>query len=141
MSETSELMPLCHKCGSEKTIEETRKYNDEELKVVVCQICRTYDWEVPENASEDEDIFYDSENWAEKQSIEILKDNNAFYSLHYTNPAKHILVNHTHEFETKIIDLCEFLGSQMAEISQKEQGILIYIHTVSSSEEKVNYDH
>ena len=131
--EPSVLMPECHKCGSDKTIEEPRKYKEETLKVAVCPICHAFDWEIPEGADEDEELFYDSSAWAEKQSIEILKENKKYFGISYSEPAKIVLAGHIDKldkFEEKITAVCELLGSDLAFVSQKEAGLLIYIHKV-----------
>jgi len=128
--ESSGLMPVCHKCGSDKTIEEPRKYNEETLNIAVCTICHEFDWIIPEGADEDEELLYDSSAWAEKQSIEILKENKKYFRISYSEPAKIVLAGHIDKFEEKITEFCDLLGSDLAFISQKEAGLLIYIHKV-----------
>lgn len=127
-NEEREFYDKCLECDCEGTVEEKRDYNGELLAVVVCPICQFYDWMLPKDWNEeDTETFELTNEWAMKESQKILKENNLFYQIEFSEPAKQTLIelDLMDEIKKHIIGLCDLFNVHYASVNRYRKGIKI----------------
>ncbi len=122
-----ELNEECNDCGYEPVIEEKRDYKGEPLAVSVCPICHCFDWMLPLDwDEEDNETLELTGEWAEHESIKILKERNIYYDIHFSDASELVLhEKDIDEIRIKTLELCKILNTNKANIGKHGQGIKI----------------
>lgn len=135
-NETRELQEKCLECSYDGIIEEKRDYKGELLAVAVCPVCHCFDWILPEDwyEKEDEETRDLTREWAEQESIKILKEHKLFYDIAFSEPAKQLLkeLDLTDKIKKPIIELCDLFNIHYAYVNQHRKGIKITLGVSSS---------
>jgi len=123
-----ELPETCHDCRFESTIEEKRDYQGISLAVSVCPICHCFDWMLPLDWDEEDNETLDlTKEWAEQESIKILKERGIYYDIHFSEASKLTLYEENiDDIKQKTLELCKILNTNKANIGKHRQGIKIY---------------
>jgi hypothetical protein len=123
-----ELPDSCHDCGVESTIEEKRDYQGTSLAVSVCPICHCFDWMLPPDwDEEDNETLELTKEWAEQESIKILKERDIYYDIHFSEASNIILhEENINDIRQKTLELCKILNTNKADIGKHRLGIKIY---------------
>ncbi len=127
-NETRELLETCHDCSFEEIIEEKRDYKGELLAVSVCPVCHCFDWILPEDwiNEEDDETLELTREWAEQESMKMLKERNIYYDIHFSEASKLILYEENIDsIRQKTLELCKILDTNKANIGKHGQGIKI----------------
>lgn len=127
-SEERELESQCLECDYEGTIEEKRDYKGELLAVSVCPVCHFCNWMLPKDwyDEEDDETLDLTQEWAEKESIKILKERNIYYDIHFSEASELILYEeNVDDIRQKTLELCKILNTNKANIGKQGHGIRI----------------
>ncbi|MCK4698646.1 MAG: hypothetical protein KAT53_10160 [Dehalococcoidia bacterium] len=126
-NKTREFYEKCNECSFEGTIEEKRDYNGELLAVSVCPVCHGFDWMLSANWDEEDSETLDlTKEWAEQESIKILKERNIYYDIRFSKASKLILHDENiNDIRQKTLELCKILNTNKADIGKHRHGIKI----------------
>ena len=129
-NETREFHEKCNECPYEGTIEEKREYEGQLLAVAVCPVCHAFDWMLPKEWDEEDKETLDlTREWAEQESIKMLKEHDLFYNIAFSEPAKQLLIELDLLDKTKkpIIELCDLFNIHYAYVQKYQKGIRIHL--------------